>query len=466
MLPLRAFEIGNPDWRPLGWLHAGIVVALSLLLVWKSGGSTWVKHFAFPICFIFIAVPWISGIETPIIQGLMRFVAAVAAEILNLLGVPAQLEGNLIRVNSGLVGVNEACSGVRSLQTSLMIGLLFGELKRLALVRRILLLAGAVLLALLANCVRALLLVWLAATRSPDSLAHWHDLAGYSIVAVVFVGTLVLARALANSDLRPPTSDLRPPTSSPFLPYTWKARPLLRIRYGYFLLSLLWLLLVEAGVEGWYRAHERNLIAAQSWSVAWPSDARGFRDLDIDEGVRRTLRFDHGREAAWTLSLPNETRPASPRVFTFFFRWNSGGSTVLRARAHRPDICLPDAGWQKLLDRGEANYSVNGVTLPFRRVSFRKKNNPGVAQTYFCLQEDARHPLEERPDLLPFTGTQPEWSMAARVRVVREGIRNLGQQVLEIVLFENGDASDEQVERDFSQLLQQLVRPSPPPAKS
>ena len=198
LLPIRLFEIGNPDWRPLGWLHAGIVVALTLLFVRQIGGRAWLKHFAFPICFIFVAVPWISGIETPIIQGLMRAVAAVATEILNLLGIPAQLEGNLIRINSGLVGVNEACSGVRSLQTSLMIGLLFGELKRLALVRRILLVAGAITIAFLANCARALLLVWLAATRSADALTHWHDVAGYSIVALVFVGTMILAGLLAR----------------------------------------------------------------------------------------------------------------------------------------------------------------------------------------------------------------------------------------------------------------------------
>ena len=28
LLPLRLFEIGNPDWRPLGWLHAAVVVNL------------------------------------------------------------------------------------------------------------------------------------------------------------------------------------------------------------------------------------------------------------------------------------------------------------------------------------------------------------------------------------------------------------------------------------------------------
>ena len=130
LFPLRLFEVGNPDWRPLGWLHAAITASITLALLWKIGGKPWLMHFAFPVAFIFVAVPWVSPIEAPIVQGLMRVVASIASETLNLCGIPAQLEGSVIRVNTGLVGVNEACSGVRSLQTSLMIGLLFGELKR------------------------------------------------------------------------------------------------------------------------------------------------------------------------------------------------------------------------------------------------------------------------------------------------------------------------------------------------
>src|SRR5439155_1277417 len=82
-----------------------------------------------------------------------------------LFGIPAQLEGNLIRIPNGLVGVNEACSGVRSLQTSLMIGLLFGELKRLSIFRRVMLVFAAAAIAFFGNCARAFFLVWIAATR-------------------------------------------------------------------------------------------------------------------------------------------------------------------------------------------------------------------------------------------------------------------------------------------------------------
>ncbi|MGH8101819.1 MAG: exosortase/archaeosortase family protein, partial [Chthoniobacterales bacterium] len=117
LLPLRLFEIGNPDWRPLGWLHVAAVVALTDLYIWSFGGTSWLRHFAFPVAFIFVAVPWVTPIEAPVIQDLMRVIAATVSETLNLFGIPTRLEGNLIRVSGGLVGVNEACSGVRSLQT-------------------------------------------------------------------------------------------------------------------------------------------------------------------------------------------------------------------------------------------------------------------------------------------------------------------------------------------------------------
>src|SRR5262245_42647724 len=205
LLPVRLFEIANPEWRLLAWIHAAAVVTLTLLLIWWAGGKAWLLHFAFPVAFIFIAVPWPTALETPGIQGLMRVVARVAAETAMLLGTPAQVEGNLIRVSNGLVGVNEACSGIRSFQTSLMIGLLFGEVKRLSVLRRLALVVCAVVIALFANFLRAVFLVRVAATETLSEVGRWHDIAGYSIIALVFVATLAFAyllgrRKTSNSD--------------------------------------------------------------------------------------------------------------------------------------------------------------------------------------------------------------------------------------------------------------------------
>jgi len=481
LFPVRLFEVANPDWRPLGWIHACAVIAITFAAIYFAGGWTWTKHFSFPMLFCLVAVPWISPIEAPIVQGLMRVIAALAAETVSLLGIPAQVQGNLIRIATGVVGINEACSGVRSLQTSLMIGLLFGELKRLPAVSRLLLVAGAVAIALVANFFRAVFLVWIASTREIAAVDRWHDFAGYAIVALVFLGSLMLTKALAKGESGRNAADTvgeaglskakvesdDPPAdgfvaanrqSASFLPSTLKARPrAVALRYGYFLLCLLWLVATEIAVESWYRAHERNLIARTQWTVRIPETVTGLREIKIEEGVRQTLRFDSGRELAWkTNDVSGAGNPTTNYLFSF--RWNPGSSSVVRARAHRPDICLPDAGWKQLADYGTKIYRSNdGIELPARHVSFKQENGSAIIHTFFCLCEDKVHQEEARPDLQLAQGLQPDWSLAARARVVRHGIRNLGQQVLE-ALFLNPHPLDEQSAKErFAALVREVV---------
>ena len=285
----------RPEWRPLGWIHAASVATLTLLYLWCVGGKPWVRHFAFPVAFFFVAVPWPTAVEVPIIQGLMRMVADVAAETAMLLGIPAQVEGNLIRVSTGLVGVNEACSGIRSLQTSLMIGLLFGELKRLSVLRRVALVVGAVIIALFANFVRAVFLVTVAATKNISEVGRWHDVAGYTIIALVFVSTMGLAYLLGKSEIRNPKSEIGGQSSE-----VRSQRSEVRGRWSvvsspYVAAALCWLLFVEIGIAAWYRAHETNLVSGIRWTVQWPEQAPNFRKLNIDPEIRSVLRFDEGR---------------------------------------------------------------------------------------------------------------------------------------------------------------------------
>jgi len=85
LLPLRVFEIGSADWRPLGWVHVAAAASITLSILYLLGGPSWLRHFSFPVLFFFVAVPWITPIEEPIVQGLMRVVAASAAEVLAVL---------------------------------------------------------------------------------------------------------------------------------------------------------------------------------------------------------------------------------------------------------------------------------------------------------------------------------------------------------------------------------------------
>jgi exosortase len=469
LLPVRLFEIANPEWRPLAWIHAAAVVTLTLLYIWCIGGGPWLRHFAFPIAFVFVALPWVTPVEGPVIQGLMRAVARVAAETAMLVGIPAHIEGNLIRVSNGLIGVNEACSGIRSLQTSLMIGLLFGELKRLSISRRVALVAGAVAIALFANFLRAVFLVRVAATKNISEVTRWHDIAGYTIVALVLVGTLGLAYLLERSKVTSQKSQVSgqwsvvPPSPASGVASIRRPPAL------YLTAAFCWLLIVEIGTATWYRVHERNLVSGIRWSVQWPQQAPNFHILKIDEEVRSVLRFDEGQAAAWMVTLSaaaalNRSRPNNISCFLYLFRWNPGRNSALLANLHRPDVCLPAIGWSQVADIGVRNYPVIGpLQLPFRHFEFHRafeNSTPQIAHAFYCLLEDRApesSPLQQGANSTQMSGSRSSWTRAERLRAVFEGRRHLGQQVIEVVFISDEPVSAADAELGLRDVIRDIV---------
>ena len=508
LLPVRLFEIANPEWRPLAWIHAAAAVTLTLLLIWGMGGGAWVRHFAFPVAFIFVAVPWVTALEVPVIQGLMRTVARVAAETVMLLGIPAQVEGNLIRVGNGLVGVNEACSGIRSLQTSLMIGLLIGELKRFSISRRVALIAGAVAIALIANFLRAVFLVVIAATKNISEISRWHDVAGYTIIALVFLGTMGLAYLLGKSEVRSQKSEVGKQevqsAAEPMGSATQKAksrqvaaselgneRVSIRNEFTrrggqsaiasyYLVFAFCWLLFIEIGTAAWYRLHETNLVTSTRWSVRWPERALNFRELKIDEEIRSVLRFDEGQAAAWTITSSlasagfplvngsatpmNQLRQNTIAGFLYVFRWKPGRNSALLANLHRPDVCLPASGWTQLVDDGVRNYPVSGpFELPFRHFEFQRafeNSTPQTAHAFYCLSEDRAAGSSAPPsgaNLPSMSGSRSEWTRSERLRTVLEGRRHLGQQVIEAIFIGDAGYSAAEAESHLRDLVREVV---------
>jgi exosortase/archaeosortase family protein len=385
----------------------------------------------------------------------MPTVAGIATETLSLFGIPAEVQGNLIHINGGVVGVNEACSGVRSLQTSLMIGLLFGELNRLSFARRCVLVAVAILIAFIANCGRAFFLVWIAANRGVSQVEHWHDLAGYAIVGLVFVGCLGLTKWLSHGRVaREPKMENRKSeiTDAP-------------LALGAFILA--WLIAVEIGVGSWYRAHERNLEPTARWNVKWPENAPQFRDIRIDERTRSLLHQDEGRGAMWTGSDGNLSE--GPRIATsllYFFRWYPGHNSALLANAHRPDVCLPATGWRQTGDFGVRGYgAAPGLTIPFRHFEFENEINgrQRYAHAFYCVWEDRVHKGAESDAGKAGMAAMPSaWTRSERIQAVLEGRRHLGQQVMEYLFVQLRDTPAKDAEETFAAEVPKLIIPAEP----
>ena len=466
LLPIRLVEVASPDWRLLGWIHAGIAAAVTLLIIWSAGGRPWLRHFLFPVAFFFVAVPWVLTIEYYLVQDFMRFVAAAAAELLTWFAIPAAAEGSLIRVNNGVVGVSEACSGIRSLQTSLMLGLLFGELKHFNAARRTGLVLGAAAVALFANFCRAFFLVWVAAGHGLAATEKWHDLAGYAIVGVVFLGTLLIAYSLGSSSPGG-ASSASPSPSTPPHPNESPRRSSFAFPFSAATLAtaLVWLLLVEAGVEAWYRAHERNARPTASWTVKWPESAAGFHDIHIDDLVKDSLHFDQGREAVWSAASDGGSSNQFDRWLMFFFRWNPGTTTIIRARAHHPDVCLPSVGWKQTATAPIRYYKIApNVTLPFRHASFAL-DLPGqpklFAHVFFCTHEDIVRP-SQAPGAFDASSTMPvRWGRYDMVRLAADGLRSPGQQVLELIRLTSKPVGMDEADVEFRATLSNIATVQP-----
>jgi len=186
LLPLRVLEEANPDWRLLSWIHAVLALVSTLALINLTFGKEWAGWFGWPFAFFLVAVPWPTTLETGVIQGLMRLVAIVTAEIANWGGIPAIPQGNLIQLPTGALGVSEACSGVRSIQASVMCCAFFALLYYLRALRTALLLLIGIGAAFALNVLRTLFLTVTAASHGISSVELFHDPAGHLLVVAIF----------------------------------------------------------------------------------------------------------------------------------------------------------------------------------------------------------------------------------------------------------------------------------------
>jgi len=180
---------------------------------------------------------------------------------------------------------------------------------------------------------------------------------------------------------------------------------------------LAWLLLVQATTEAWYRYHEASLIPNTRWSLAWPVQDAQFHKTSLPETSLAILRCSDSQAAAWEDDAGNEWS-------AFLLRWNPGKNSAQLARGHRPDICFPAAGAQLVDDFGRVTLDPNGVAMTFRQQSFA--SGAKLLHVFYCLWSDRVSPHEE--------ATVTDALGAGRLQAIMEGKRNLGQQVLEIVV--------------------------------
>lgn len=429
LLPIRIIQEANPDWRPFNWVHAAVVISCSLFVFARLGGSVWARHFGVPLLLILFALPWPLAVEQGMIKELTGAVTRATVELLNWINVPALQRGNIIELASGSVGVADACSGMRSLAGTLMAAAFFGEYYRMSWSRRLFLIGSGCFIAFGLNIIRTFFLGWRTATEGPQAVEIWHDPAGFTIFAVSFAALWTLARVISRPKSNTATAPV--PPISPL-----KNLPILALAC-----SSLWLAGIYALTEGWYRYREGKRAPSVNWTIQLPQQSGSVRDVGLPDEVRSILRYSEGSSSMieW---------PDGRNWNLIVLQWDPGRSSAQLATMHRPEICMPAAGYGFIGPAAPLTVSAGGVVISFDGSAFEASGQP--LYVYRCLWEESAGVAGAR---------ERNFDMSIQGRLLSSwyGRRNLGQRLVQIGV--SGVQSDAEAREDISRRLPGMIAP-------
>ncbi len=183
------------------------VTALLVLAVPLVLGLAAARQLTFPLAFLFFMVPIGEFLMPVMMEATADFTVAAVA----LSGVPVYREGLQFIIPTGAWSVVEACSGVRYLIASFMVGTLFAYLNYSSPWRRWAFVGFSILVPILANWLRAYLIVMLG-HLSGNKLAVGvdHLVYGWVFFGVVIGLMFFVGSRWAERDAALPTPPLRP----------------------------------------------------------------------------------------------------------------------------------------------------------------------------------------------------------------------------------------------------------------
>lgn len=160
--------------------------------------------FLFPALIWLISAPLVSVLETKINVFLLTKVTVVVFSVFDILGYQLEREGNVLILPDGQVGVEEACSGIRSLTACLFAGSFLASVFLNRFWKKVLLVGAAMCFAVLTNLIRSIFLtLWAYYNGSQAIDEHWvlpffgdigsvHDVTGMAILVFTCIGLITL----------------------------------------------------------------------------------------------------------------------------------------------------------------------------------------------------------------------------------------------------------------------------------
>lgn len=416
-LPLWFIQASSPDWRLLNWLIYIPVVLLTCIWFYNSGGMKGVRKLVFPLFFIGTSIPWLLSWDLKFATFLQTKVSLFVQETLLLAGKYAEIEGNLIRLTNCTVGVDEACSGIRGLQSSFVVSLFIGQYLRFGLLLRSLLVFASIVFAFFLNLLRASFLAHLSASRGTDMASKWHDPIGI----LESVGTLVLLVLLVFFLIKfckVPHSLVT--DDSRFGSFNFLKRPFPKT-LGYF--AIAWFPLVLGITSFWFHHKQNSIPESPSIKVDFQANTRSYNKQRISDAIKTQLNFTKAISGSWVSDREQE-------FIGFYCRWEQGSGSPLALAVHTPEVCLQLRGY-RFLKRHEdisVTFPFSPIPVPFEAYSFSYQDQ--IVHIYRCYWPDRI--MDGQFPGFPRQG----YNTMGRLKAAMNGYRNPGANMIAVGVFE------------------------------
>jgi len=301
-----------------------------------------------------LSAPIPPGTTARLTLGLQLWVSENVLHALHILGVAAHQDGNIIELAAGSVGVEDACSGVRSLVSCFFAGFLFSASVTSRPWARAIVVAAAVPLALAMNFARSLFLTLLV-NRGVVIEGVWHDLTGYAILACTAALLIGLALVLGGRPADPVAAPAKAPAASAGGSKMGPQRIL-----GF---SLVLGVAVLAVFRSDTRSSIRRAVPIPNLQAILPLRAPGWKVETSDDLYRfsDTLKTDHLVQRSYVRNQAGHL----VQITLYAAYWSPGQAPVSLVASHTPDACWPGAGWVvHPVDQSREALSVGGRSLP------------------------------------------------------------------------------------------------------
>ena len=171
--------------------NISMIILILSLLIFISGWKLTVL-LLFPVLFLLFMFPIPSAYYIMMTNPLKLMITTISADIIELFGITVYQDGNLLFFSNTQLEVAEACSGIRSLYSYLMLGCVFALISG-KLILKVIMVLSAIPLSLFVNIVRVTVTGILSNYYGPTvAQGFFHEFTGFFLFVIGFIILLLV----------------------------------------------------------------------------------------------------------------------------------------------------------------------------------------------------------------------------------------------------------------------------------